>query len=245
MTLFARPRDGVEAPPPLAGFDVVGVEEAPDAVLAAGHARDYHVLDDQRRAGHAVAGFGIGHLDVPDHRAGFGVESDQMRVYRADEDAVSQHRHAAIHGVAADIDLRGKNALVMPVGPSGRGVEREDVRGRLAHVHHAIDDNRRRFHPVAGGHLVHPGDLQIGGILPVDLVERAVAPALIGAGVGQPVIRLALGFQQPLVGYLGVERARQRQQQEILFHSDPPFRRFSEARYATISFSSESLSLPL
>src|SRR4030095_13324225 len=48
-------RSGVEAPHLLAGVDVVGVDEAADAVLGAGDAGDHLVLHHQRRGRAAVA----------------------------------------------------------------------------------------------------------------------------------------------------------------------------------------------
>jgi len=189
-------------------------DESPDPVFAARDAGDHHVLHDERRARDAVAGVRVGHRDVPEHGAGFRAQRHQMCVHGAEEHAVAQHGHAAIDGIAADIDLRRQRAFVMPERPARRRIEREHVRRRLAHVHHAVHHDRRGFNPVAGGHLVDPRDFQIGHVLPGDLVERAVAPAIVSAGIIEPVLRLGGGLQQAVVRDLGIQRRRGHEQKE-------------------------------
>src|SRR5687767_5294584 len=61
--------DRPEAPELLAGLGVVGVEEAADAVLAAGDADDDLVPDGQRRARRRVAVARVRHLRLPAQRA--------------------------------------------------------------------------------------------------------------------------------------------------------------------------------
>ncbi len=52
----------------------------------------------------AVAGGLIGDRHVPQHGAGFGIESNQVRIDSADKNAVAENRNAAIHLAATDVD---------------------------------------------------------------------------------------------------------------------------------------------
>ena len=83
-------------------------------------------------------------------------------------------------------DVVGDGALVFPGEIAGGGVEGlQDIRG-IRQVHHAFMDQRRGFLD-AGGHAAGPDHAQGGDVRLVDLVERAVAPAVEGAAPHEPV----------------------------------------------------------
>jgi len=83
MAGFAGPGNGVEAPFAFAGGCVVGVNETADAIFSAGNADDDEILDGQRREGDAVAFAIVKRGGIPDDVAGFGIESDDVRIERA------------------------------------------------------------------------------------------------------------------------------------------------------------------
>src|SRR5207247_9626013 len=116
-----------------------------------------------------------------------GAEGDQVRIHRADEDTIAQHGYAAVHLPAANIDLAGQAAPIAPELAAGGRVEGDYVRRRLAEIHHAIDHQRRGFDAVGDRHLVYPAQLEILHVLAIDLIELAVPPAFVGAGIGEPV----------------------------------------------------------
>ena len=164
-------RNGPEAPAAFAGFQIVGIEETANAVFAARNAGDHHVLDDQRRAREAVAVLRFGHLHIPQHRTGLGVQRHQVRVHCAHDHAIAHHRHAPVHLPAASIDLVRQTAAIAPVGPAGGGVQGHHIRWWLAQVHHSIDHQRRSFDALRDWHLVNPGNFQLVDIGAIHLIE--------------------------------------------------------------------------
>ena len=87
--------DGVEAPAALAGGGIVSVNEAADAVFAAGDSDQDEVFDDERSDGEAVAKFIVGCGLVPEDAAGFAVEGDDVGIEGAEEEAVAKDGEAA------------------------------------------------------------------------------------------------------------------------------------------------------
>ena len=153
---LAGPGNRRKTPEPRAGRRIVRVDEAADPELAAGDAGDDLVLERQRRAGDAESLHRIRHLDFPEQRAGAGVQRQERRVQRADEQAVAEDRHAAVERVdlvrVADL-LR---ALIAPDLAPGRGVQRDDDARRPARIHDAVDHERRRFEHRAARQLPRP-----------------------------------------------------------------------------------------
>ena len=191
--------------------DVVGGDEAADAELAAGDADDDLVLDDQRSMRDGVALLGLGDVSVPQRLAVLGVDGNQTRVDGAHEERVAGDRDSAIHAPAAEPCKRRRCVVVGPEHPPGRGVERDDVVGRLDCVHHAVDDQGRRLEFFERARLEDPLELQIPDVVLRDLGEGAVALAEHRAGMRQPVVRLAGGVEETLPGHLRVERSDERE----------------------------------
>ena len=78
-------------------------------------------------------------------------------------------------------------------------------------VDEAVLDKRRRLDPfVAGGtaerHRI--GELEVLDVVPVDAGERREALAVIGAVVHQPVLRLAVGIEEPFRRHVGRQHGR-------------------------------------
>ena len=109
----------------------------------------------------------------------------------------------AVVPAAAEDHVVGQLVLVAPVGPSGCRVDRDDSTGRFGDVHHAVDDERRCLGPVERPELVDPLNLEVGGVPTVNLVEAAVALALVVAGIHEPVLRFRLGVEQAFRCYRG------------------------------------------
>ena len=53
-----------------------------------------------------------------------------------------------------------------------------------------------------GGRGVHPRHAQVLDVVLVDLIQRAVVPALEGAVIHQPVVRVLVGVEQTVPGDL-------------------------------------------
>ena len=73
----------------------------------------------------------------------------------------------------------------------------------------AVDDERRGLPVARDRRLIDPLQLQILDVGRRDLVEQAVAVALVAAGVRQPVLRLAGGGGQALRRHLPMHAERQ------------------------------------
>ena len=195
----------VRAPHQLAGLRVVRVDEAADARFGPRHADDDLPVERQRRQRQVVPGLVVLHRHVPAHAARARVERDEMPVHRAEEHRVVENRDAAIDRRRADDDDVGRDGRrVGPHGPSGAHVERRDGARRFGDVHDAVGHERRRLHH-ARPHLVRPRHLEARDGLAVDLIQRRVALRLVGPGIGEPVLRLAHGAQQPLIRHLRVD----------------------------------------
>src|SRR5207248_9521545 len=116
---------------------------------------------------------------------------------------------------------------------AGGGIEGKYVRGRLTDVHDTVGHNRGSLDAVIGHHLVYPGNSQTARILAIDLVQCAVPPTAVRAGISKPVAGLRVRLQQPFVSHLRGEPlgyARQKEKRNNPDHSDLPGCRLSESR---------------
>ena len=91
----------------------------------------------------------------------FASMRDEMRVERAHEQRVAQHRDAAIVGAAADAGIGRRRVAVEPEHPAGLRIERDHVVRPLGHVHDAVDDERVRLPGPEHLILQHPLLLEV------------------------------------------------------------------------------------
>src|SRR5262249_43851367 len=117
---LARSRDRVRRPAQRSRSGVERLDEAADAELAAGYARQDHVFYDERRAGDAVSLLPVDHPRLPHDVAVIVVESDQARVHRADEYQLAPQRDAAVVRAAAvnALDVLPELRVVAPFLPA-------------------------------------------------------------------------------------------------------------------------------
>ncbi len=193
--LVARLAGSRHRPPPpqlLAGERVVGDDDArlgPAARPAAPPGDHLAVGDDRPRA---VSGRGlpvVEDLRLPGDLAGRGVEAEHVAVVAGvDDEAVVDRDVAVVARVAADVlvHVLGQIAPVRPQQVAGRRVDRLDDVARLGHVEDAVVRQGCAFLP-AGRQRACPDHTQIADVVPVDLVERAVGPAVQRPAPGQPV----------------------------------------------------------
>ena len=191
--------DRVEAPDLPAVFRVERRDVPANAEIAAGHADDDLVLDDDGRVRDGVF---LGDLlaelrggDVPDDLARLRVDRDQMRVDRAHVERVAQNRQPAAHAAAARPRRDLRLVLERPERPAGHGVERDDLidalHGRsLQRVEHAVHDERRRLEFLERLRLPHPLQVEVLHVGRRDLRERAEALIEQRPRVAGPVLRL-------------------------------------------------------
>ena len=183
----------VPSPLALAGVGIEGLDESARSHLArSGHPDDDLAFHDERSLGHEVAVRVVHDLRLPDLLAGLRVERDEMRVQRAEDHAVLVERDPAVVGNQADerADVVGNLALVPPERHTGDGVHRvhaiERQRGRRRE-HHAVVHDRRRLLVAEGAAREDPLRHQLLDVARIDLVERAEAPAAVGAVVHEPL----------------------------------------------------------
>src|SRR5271154_1145936 len=112
-----------------------------------------------------------------------------MGVKRGHEQAIAENGEAAIDGATTGLDF-GEAALVTPNDLAGAGVEGEGMIVRAGAVHDAVNDERSGFELSHVPDLEDPFESELGGVGVVDLCQGAVAPTLVSAGVGEPVLRL-------------------------------------------------------
>ena len=164
-------------------------DSGPAAWPAATPGDDLAVGDDRSRA---VSGRGLPIVEdprFPGDLAGGGVEAERVAVIAGvDDEAVVDRDVAVVARVAADVlvDVLGQIAPVRPDQVAGRGVHRLDDVARLGHVEDAAVGQRRAF-LAPRRQRARPDHAQIADVVPVDLVQRAVGPAVQRPAPGQPV----------------------------------------------------------
>src|SRR5579862_6964084 len=114
MAWLANSRDGIETPLSLAGVGIVCVDESSDAVFAARYAENHKIFYSERRDGEAVAEFVIHGGSIPNDASGFGIESDDVSIERAEEYFVAENSDTTVHAAAAGTDIAGQLALIKP-----------------------------------------------------------------------------------------------------------------------------------
>ena len=173
------------------------------------------VGDDRPRA---VSGRGlpvVEDLRLPGDLAGRGVEAEHVAVVAGvDDEAVVDGDVAVVAGVAADVlvDVLGQIAPVRPDQVACRRVDRVDDVARLGHVEDAAVRQGRAF-LAPGRQRARPDHAQIANVAPVDLVQRAVGPAVERPAPRQPVagggvLEHRVGHRYEVVGGLGLARCR-------------------------------------
>ena len=186
--------DGGRAPQLGAGLRIVGGDEAGAVLvaLAAGHARDDLAVDDDRSARVAVAEPVVGHHVIPDHLAGPRVQGDDVGVVGIEEDLVVVDGDGP-RARAERIVGRPLEALaVLPDEVAGDRVEGLHDVERARQVHDPAVDDRRGLRQ-SGGHRPRPGQPELVNVVAVDLIERAVAPAVQRPAPVDPVGRVGVG----------------------------------------------------
>jgi hypothetical protein len=122
--------------------------------------------------------------------------------------------HPPVDVAAAKRGVDGNLVLVAPqllAGPSVEG-ERPAVPGRQ--VHHAVDHDGRRLERVGPlarvdpelAELELPRRAEVFHVSRVDLVELAVALAVVSAVIGEPVMGLRTCLEDPLEGHVAGHR---------------------------------------
>ena len=125
----------------------------------------------------------------PGDLAGRNVEAEHVVVVAGvDDEAVVDRDVAVVARVAADevVDVLRQIAPVRPLQVAGHRVDRLDHVARLRHVEDAFVGQRRALLP-SGGQRARPDHAQVAHVVPVDLVQRAVAPAVERPAPRQPV----------------------------------------------------------
>ena len=184
---LAGVRDRVELPQLLAGRRVVGADEAAVRTVAGAALQPLNDLAarDDRSAGVRKPLRAIGDGRFPDLFAVARVERDEARVGGRDDQLVLVDRDVAHR---AHADLRQRPDFVLPDQLAGAAVERLDDVARVDQIDDAVVDERHGLVRAAlFADRPDPGELQILDVVARDLVERAVAPALIVAARHQPV----------------------------------------------------------
>ena len=166
------------------------------------------VLDDERRAGHGIAGRVIAEFLLPDRLAGLPVQRHDRGVQQAHIDLVAIDGRAAVDHVATGADIVRQARRVLPELLAGLGVQGKHARIRGRDINDAVPDQRLTFLPALllvakrkrplGPHLAH-----IGGI---DPGQRAVPLRLQTHAVHQHIIRGLVIVLQIFPAYAGGQR---------------------------------------
>ena len=178
--LLARPR--------VVGGDDAGVRPA---VRHAAPARERSpAADDRPRGLRRRVDPVVEDLRLPHLLAGLRVESEDVVVRAGVDDvaAVDGHVPVGLEQVGEDVLLHVLRHLapVLPDEVAGDGVDRLDDVARVRHVEHAPVGQRCPL-LAARPERARPDHPQVADVVPVDLIERAVAPAVLRPAPHQPV----------------------------------------------------------
>ena len=184
---FAGPGDGVAAPELLAGGRVPAVEEAAGGGLAAGHPRDEDPVGHHRSAGRVVPLRRVGELLLPQLLAGLHVEGEHMVVDgHPEEPALVDHRPAPVEVAAPPRPFLEDDRRAPDLPPrlqvDGEGPASVDG------VEDAVVDGRRGQLARLVHHAGAPDGHEPMDVRPVDLVEGAVALAVVPHAVDEHVL---------------------------------------------------------
>ena len=195
---LARRRYRERLPGRRARAGIQRLDETADPELTARDADHDFPLGHQGRQRHVITLLVVLHRPVPEQFAGLRVQRDDVGVERGEIDLVLVEADPAVRRVQLK-EIVGQLALVPPQELAGLGVEGEHLVLRRAHEHDAVVHDGWRL--VAFGHARReaPDRHEVLHVAGVDLLERAVAPGVIGSPVHQPV--LGLGTHEPLIGH--------------------------------------------
>ena len=222
---LARPGDQPRPPQLLAGRRVVRGDDAGvrSAARVAAPAGVHLAVGDDRTRGlvgrvHRV----VEDLGVPHHLARLGVQGDEVVVHRGMEDQLAVDGDVAV-GVdqAADhvvAQIVRPVAAILPDQVAGHRVDGLDGVLRVRHEHHAAADQRRPLLAALTRQGAAPDQPEAADVVAVDLVERAVAPAVERAAPHQPLVgarvqQLRVGDGPDAIRLLGAGRGRDRDHQ--------------------------------
>ena len=222
-TGFAGRRDGVSAPQFLSCIWIPAIEESAGGGFSAGLSGDQDAVGNDRPTGGVVALFPVGEALVPEFFAGLHVESEEVIIDgHAKDFAVINRGRAAIERdmLDAGFEFHGRAPdLAAGLHVNGKGPLAVDD------VHDAVIDRRlREFAEFIHGAGVPDGD-QAFDIGFIDLIERAIALAVVAHALGEDVFRV-LAVLIELFGRLTYCRrdpqANQVRADEKFLHRLPP-----------------------
>ncbi len=200
---LAGPGNRVRLPDLLARLGIERRDETADAALAARDTDHDQPVNGQRRHRDVVTTVVVLDAGFPGNLSGYGVECHEDRVERRHVDLVAVQRDAAI-GRMPETNIGRHLAPVHPQHVAVARIDREQLVQRRRHEHDAVVDDRRCLMPLGDAGVHGPYRPQLVDIARVDLIERAIAPAVVSAAEHQPVA--VFGRNQTLVGHRRVIR---------------------------------------
>src|ERR1041384_714315 len=188
---FPRPGDRIEAPCEPSCLRVERADVTTVGAIASGAADDDLIFDNERSAVDIAAAFlYVFDFDVPDFLAGARVQPHDVIIHRPEEDHSVADRKSSIELAVRRYEVARKLVVVSPQPVSGFGVQGKHAVLACDQVHDPIYDERRRVEPpfdLAG--LKGPDVYKILYIVGFYLIERAIAPGIVGSEVGRPILR--------------------------------------------------------
>ena len=184
---LTRRGNRIGAPLLLAGVGIVGGDEPTDAGFAARRADHHLAARDQRRERDVVGGLAIGNRGCPYRAARFHIQRHKLRFGGGVIYFVAIQRDATVHVVQNNCALRPRLAIT-PQDIAGLRIEvqspdRSGVDMNIAPLLTKGAASCTRDSPVIVDQTRRSFDTFVG----VDLIERAIAPAVIRAANHQPI----------------------------------------------------------
>ena len=196
VAFFSWFRHRLEAPHFRSRAHVVRRDPAVGPELVRRGAENHLVLDDQRRDVQLKSRFPVEQRLVPESLSGLRIDRNQVSIVGRPEQAIVREGEP-FHDHHVRVGLRRHAVSIGPEVAAGRSIERDDF-AVLNRVQDAVNHDRRALHLVEIARPPHPLERQALHVVARDLVEEAVSLTRVGPAVGEPVLRLAFGAEDPI-----------------------------------------------
>src|SRR5213594_2152134 len=135
--------------------------------------------------------FGVGDFRVPHEFPRTRIHSNDVGVTGSGKYLVAEDGNIPLNTSAGVASLGGlcRSGTILPDQIPSRSIERLNDAPGVWQVHDAVVDKRRGFIRAGIVHRPGPGELELGHILPGNLIKRTVAPCIISAPPVQPIPR--------------------------------------------------------
>lgn len=142
-------------------------------------------------------------FDLPGEATALPIDGDESAIEGSHVDLVAVDGDSAVREAAAHVTnpVSINVEIVSPVQRTRRSIERVDYAEGCTHVHHAVDDERRRLDTPFGREVEAPGESQSIDAVLADGGELAETLLSVIAAMREPALRSVRRIDQTRIRY--------------------------------------------